>query len=102
MSLEKTTYVERVLIVLNSDGTLKGAAQYSLSTITDDGEVISTQDGAAEVVNEATLASLLPDTATLTAQVSQLQAELTTSTEQISTLEAQIATLQAQLSGSQT
>lgn len=67
--MAKTKYVERLLIVLNRDGSLKGAAQYPL-TVWDDPEIPDKQ-GDGEVVDPETLAAILPDRAGALAQLSQ-------------------------------
>ena len=66
-----TIHVERVLIVLNPDGTLKGAHQESLQTY-DDG---SARQLPASGLDAATLAAILPDQAALAAQVQALTVE---------------------------
>lgn len=86
----KTSYTERVLIVLNADGSLRGASQYQLTTLTDDatGAVLMQQQEDAKPVDAATLASVLPAQAGLTAQVSAMTDAATAS----AALRASIAT----------
>lgn len=79
MALSRTRYPERVLIVLNPDGTLKGAHQEELE-ITDDNGVLSYRQLMAAGVDQATLATILPTQATLTAQTQALTTDLATMT----------------------
>lgn len=75
MALTKSTRVERVLIVLDADGGLKGAHAESLTTISDGDIVLAvTQEPAAPLTAQA-LAGVLPDQAALLAQVQALIAE---------------------------
>lgn len=75
MALTKTTRVERVLIVLDMDGSLKGAHAESLTTISDGDIVLAvTQEPAAPLTAQA-LAGVLPDRAALLAQVQALTVE---------------------------
>lgn len=73
--MERTTYVERVMIVLNPDGTLKGAHQDKLERITSNGETLVERMLGAEPLDAAALASVLPDHAALAAQVQALTDE---------------------------
>lgn len=79
MSITRTNYPERVLIVLNPDGTLKGAHQEAIEAIRDGDDVISVRQMPAAPLDAATLAAVLPDHAALAAQVQAL-------TDQIATL----------------
>lgn len=76
--LVRNTYVERVLIVLNPDGTLKGAAQYPLETLTDgEGNTLAAPiQHMAEPLAEDALATVLPESAALISQLAQAQGEL--------------------------
>jgi|GEM_PF-7071871 len=75
MALTKNSYVERVVITLNVDGSFKGASQTRVETITDNGVVLSEHDLAAAPVDITALAQILPGTGALTAQVAALIAE---------------------------
>jgi hypothetical protein len=97
MAITKTEYVERVVIVFRTDGTLKGAHQSGLEIIADNGATISERETAPVPVDAATLAQLLPDVATLTAQVSALVVERDELTAQVSTLTTERDGLAAQL-----
>lgn len=90
MAITVTSYPERILIVLNPDGTLKGAHQEPLEKIVDGETVISTRQLGAEPLDAQALASVLPDQAALAAQVQTL-------TDQVAALEADKAALEAQL-----
>lgn len=74
MAITRNTYVERVLITLNQDGSVRAAHQESISVLTEDGEVLSTRQEIAVPLAPETLATLLPDQAALLAQISALQA----------------------------
>lgn len=89
MALSQETYVERVLIVLNPDGTLKGAHQESLEVIKNDGEAVSEKQLAAAPLDTETLASILPDQAALAAQVQVLTDDLAAMTAERDALSAQ-------------
>jgi hypothetical protein len=67
------TFVERVLITLNEDGTLKGAAQYKL-TKGDDELGVPDRQHDAEGIDANALQAVLPN-ADLTAQVQKLTNE---------------------------
>lgn len=71
-------YAERILIVLNADGSLKGASQYPLTRVLDDqgNPAMPDVQGGAEHVDPATLASILPAQAVLIAQAADLQTRL--------------------------
>lgn len=101
MALSRTRYPERVLIVLNPDGTLKGAHQEELE-ITDDNGVLSYRQLMAAGVDQATLATILPTQATLTAQVQALTADLAAMTAERDALLAQVAALQAEIEAAET
>jgi hypothetical protein len=70
---EEVSYVERVLIVLNPDGTLKGAHQETLNEVRKDGAVIATQYLPAAPLDAEALKAILPDRAAAIAQAANLQ-----------------------------
>ena len=72
MAIEKTAYVERVLIVLNADGTLKGAHQELLEVYADAGTVVASRQLPAAPLDAATLATALPSQSALLSQVAAL------------------------------
>lgn len=76
MTISKETYTERVLLVLNSDGTLKGAHSEAMETIRDGDVVLAARMLPAEPLDAATLATVLPDQAALYAQVQSLMDQL--------------------------
>lgn len=90
MAITVTSYPERILIVLNPDGSLKGAHQERLETIVDGETVINAKQLGAEPLDEAALVAVLPDQAALAAQVQSL-------TDQVAALEAAKADLEGQL-----
>lgn len=75
MTITRTTYTERVLIVLNPDGTLKGAHSEAVEIVRDGDEVLSAKQVPAAPIDATALASVLPDQAALVAQVAALTAE---------------------------
>ena len=75
MSIQKTSYIERVLIALHPDGSIKGAHQESLLVVKDGETVLSTtQLGAVGLTAEA-LALALPAQGALLAQLAAVTAE---------------------------
>lgn len=94
MAITRTSYPERVMIVLNADGSLKGAHQESLERLEEDGVLLQERQLSAVPVVAATLASVLPDTATLQAQIMALTAERDAAVAERDALQAQIASLQ--------
>lgn len=88
MALTRTIYPERVLIVLNPDGSMKGAHQETLEVLAEDGVTIHTRHHAAAPLDAASLAGVLPNTAAL------LAASATAQTR-IAELEKQLASLNA-------
>ena len=76
MAMHKNTYIERVLIALNPDGSFKGAHQESLQVITDDAGAVlgATQLGAVALTAES-LALALPAQGALLAQLAAITAE---------------------------
>lgn len=75
MTLTTNTYIERVLITLNPDGSLKGAHQESLSEIKDGGTVLTARQEPAVTLTAEALALVLPDHAALLAQIDALTKE---------------------------
>lgn len=75
MAIARTSYPERVLIVLNADGSLKGAHQETLEQVIDGADVLSAKMLPAAPLDAATLASVLPSQGALAAQVQALTAE---------------------------
>lgn len=115
MAIVKTTRVERVLIVLAADGTLKGAHQEREEVIAEDGAVLSQRQLPPEPLTGDALAAVLPSQSALSSQVGSLQAALAEMTadrdaqarmasaaeafgndlsQRVSALEAQIAAMQ--------
>lgn len=97
MGIEKKSYVERVLIVLNEDGTIRGASQYTLSQIVDTATTPPTAlaapvQGDAESLTATTLADVLPSVSALVAQVAVLQADNKDLADKLSVAETKIAT----------
>lgn len=80
MPITRTTYAERILIVLNPDGTMKGAHQEAIETIADGADVLSVKQTAAAPLDAATLAAVLPDQGSLLSQVQTLTDALATMT----------------------
>jgi len=80
MPITRTTYPERILIVLNPDGTMKGAHQEAIETIADGADVLSVKQTAAAPLDAATLAAVLPDQGSLLSQVQTLTDALATMT----------------------
>lgn len=76
MALTDISYVERVLIVLNPEGTLKAAHQETRRTVSDGATVIADTMLGAEPLDAATLASVLPLSSVLIAENQRLQSEL--------------------------
>ena len=67
--VKKLDYVERVLITLNPDGTIKGAAQYSLTRVLDGNgkNVVPDVQGEAQPLTGAALAGVLENAGDLSA-----------------------------------
>lgn len=101
MPITKSSYVERILIVLNEDGTVKGAHQNSLNTIHEDGAILRQIQGDAVAMDAATLAAVLPDQAALLAQVQALMAERDALQATVDGHAAEVAALQAQIDAHQ-
>lgn len=75
MAIEKTTRIERFLIVVKADGTLKAAAAYDLETISDGDLVITTRELPAREIQSGELASVFPDRAALLATIGNREVE---------------------------
>lgn len=87
MALEEKRYVREVLIILDHEKNVVATHQVSITSIFRDGEHVTDMpaEGAVAVQPE-TLASALPDTATLYAQVMQLTLEVAAKSETIDAL----------------
>jgi len=100
-----TSYVERVTIVLNPDGSVKGAMQESLQTIADTSvtppTILQAQMLPAVPIAPATLAAVLPAQASALSQVSTLQQQVTTLTAELATATTSLATATSQLAAFQ-
>lgn len=90
MALTKTTYVERVLIVLNEDGSFKAAHKESLDVVRDGDTVLSRTLAPAAPLAEADLAGVLPDAAALTAQLQSMSNALVDMTAERDDLKAKV------------
>lgn len=75
MTITQTDYVERVLIVLNPDGTLKGAHAERMRELREDGIVISARQDT-QPLSEDDLVSVVPGSAALLADLTRVQTEL--------------------------
>lgn len=60
MAITKTANVERVLIVLNPDGTFKGAHSETLETVSDGDSILGAKYMPPVPLDPATLAAVLP------------------------------------------
>lgn len=75
--MKKESHIERVLIVLNPDGSLKAAQGERLERVLDDdGSVVAERYLPAEPLTEETLAKVLPDKARLIADLSLALADI--------------------------
>lgn len=108
MAITTTSYTERVLIVLNEDGALKGAHQETLTISRDGDTVVAASQGSAVPLDAAALAAILPNQAALAAQVQALTDALSEMTaardeavEERNANAARVADLEAQLSAAQ-
>lgn len=97
MTITQSSSVDRVLITLSPDGTLRGAQQERLRMIRDDDTVISAAYEPAEALDAQALAAVLPDSAVLLAQVAALQASLTAAEQDRDAAVAERDQLRAQL-----
>lgn len=79
MTMERRGYVERVLIVMNSDGSLRGAHQERIEGIFENGALVdgTLRQTPAEAVEPAALSALLPAQGALVAQVRSLLNDVT-------------------------
>lgn len=94
MSITDTTHIERVLIVLNPDGSLKGAHQERLREVRDgDVALLSATQLPAEPLTPEALAAVLPQAA-LAAQAAALVAERDALQEQLAATQAHLAELE--------
>lgn len=93
--MPKTTFVERVLIVMNPEGTLKGAHQESLTRFVEDGEILMERQEGAKSLDAATLASILPDQSALLAELMLLRAEKDALIISVETLTKKVEELEA-------
>lgn len=98
MALQRSSRVERVLLVLSETGVLRGAHQERIETITEDGAVIQVRQLAAEPLDAAALAGVLPGEATLLAQIGTLTAERDAAVAALSAAESRVSELEARLS----
>jgi hypothetical protein len=77
MPIETTAYTERVLIVLNPDGTFKGGHSEAVAISRDGATVLAVMQMPPVPLTEATLATVLaPASAALAAQVAALKATI--------------------------
>lgn len=93
MPLTKKSFVERVMIVLNEDGSFKGAHAEKLSLICVDGALISATQEAAEPLQAADIAALLPTQAALMASLDAANLASATLSEAAQTLATENADL---------
>ena len=75
MSMHKSTYIERILIVLHADGAIKGAHQESLTTIKDGDTVLASVQEPATALTAEALAQALPTQGAILAQLAAVTAE---------------------------
>lgn len=92
MALTDTSYPERVLIVLNLDGSLKGAHQERLREVKDGDVLLSVMQLPAEPLTADALAAVLPAHAALAAQVQALTDQVTAA---VSAMDAAVAAKEA-------
>lgn len=90
-----TTFTERVLIVLNPDGTLRGAHAETLRRILDGASVLNETMLPAEPVSPEALAGVLPNQAALLSQNAALLAQITSLTAERDTALSRVAALEA-------
>ncbi len=117
MTITKSQWVERILIVRNEDGSIKGAQQEQFVIVRDGDSIISSQQLAAEPVDPRILAGLI-DSGPIISQLAQVTAERDTLSQdkellrdqlhsalqdvatyhaQVEDLQAEVALLQSQL-----
>ena len=75
MSMHKNTHIERVLIVLNPDGSFKAAHQESLSIIKAGGTVLASVQEPATALTAEALSQALPSQGAILAQLAAVTAE---------------------------
>lgn len=92
MPITNTTHVDRVLIVLNPDGTLKGAHAEKLRRVADGATVLQETIMPAEPLTADMLAAVIPKQAALAAQVAALAAERDAAVAAKAQAEAALAT----------
>lgn len=92
MTINKTSYVERITIVFNSDGTIKGSSQEKTSEIFDDTILINTIKEPAEPISANEISSMF-SSANLVSQISSLTKSLATITEEKQNLITQLSEL---------
>ncbi len=97
MAIVAEEYVERVLIVLNADQTLKGAQQERLRTIRDGDTVLQHLQLPPEPIGAQTLANVLPASAALLSQVEALLLTVERLTEDLAGRDERIAKLLGQI-----
>ena len=73
--MHKNTHIERVLIVLNPDGSFKAAHQESLSIIKDGDTVLASVQEPPTALTAEALAQALPSQGVLLAQLAAVTAE---------------------------
>ena len=73
--MHKNTHIERVLIVLNPDGSFKAAHQESLTTIKDGDTVLASVQEPATALTAEALAQALPSQGAILAQLAAVTAE---------------------------
>lgn len=95
MALTKTEFTERVLIVLNEDGSFRGAHKEGLSILRADGVVVNVMQGSPEPLQAGDLEALLPSLADLIAALDAANQALETASNDANKFEAENATLVA-------
>lgn len=93
--MAKIRYIDRILIVLNPDGTLRGAAQYPITTWDDPD--IPDKTGDAEPISVATLTAVLPSQSAGIAQLALAAQHATEAAAREQELAVAIAALQAEV-----
>lgn len=88
MTIVKIDYAERVLIVLNPDGSFKGAHQERHVVVKDGDQVLSESMSLPEPLSPEALATVLPDQAALASQIVSMQSALDSLANENTTLAA--------------
>ena len=88
-------YIERVLLVFNPDGGLKGAAQYALTV--DDAGVFPPQQGDAEALSPDALADVLGDGSNALAGFAQARGDVQRLQDALQFMQADIADRDARI-----